>query len=81
MVPLRKWLITRPFMKTYRKLLPTMSQTEKEALEAGTVWWDGELFTGAPRWEKLLAAQPPRLSDAEQALPRRTLRGAVPHAR
>ena len=67
LVPLRKRVITRPFMKTYLKLLPTMSQTEKEALEAGTVWWDGELFTGAPRWEKLLAAQAPHLSDAEQA--------------
>ena len=66
-VPLRKRVITRPFMKTYLKLLPAMSQTEKEALEAGTVWWDGELFTGAPRWEKLLAAQAPNLSDAEQA--------------
>jgi acyl-CoA dehydrogenase len=66
-VPLRKIAVTRPFMKAYRKLLPAMSQTEKEALEAGTVWWDGELFTGAPRWEKLLAAQAPHLSSAEQA--------------
>src|SRR5580704_8842683 len=65
--PLRKALITRPFMKTYLRLLPSMSQTEKEALDAGTVWWDGELFTGAPRWEKLLAAQPPQLSAEEQA--------------
>jgi len=65
--PLRKALITRPFMKTYLKLLPAMSQTEKEALEAGTVWWDGELFTGAPHWPKLLAAKPPQLSAAEQA--------------
>src|SRR5215469_3938390 len=65
--PLRKALITRPFMKTYLKALPRMSQTEKEALEAGTVWWDGELFTGAPRWEKLLAAKPPQLSAAEAA--------------
>src|SRR6202163_736439 len=65
--PLRKALITRPFMKTYLKLLPTMSQTEKEALEAGTVWWDGELFTGAPHWPKLLAAKPPQLSGPEQA--------------
>jgi len=64
---LRKALITRPFMKTYLRLLPTMSQTEKEALEAGTVWWDGELFTGAPHWPKLLAAKPPQLSPAEQA--------------
>src|ERR1039457_1173764 len=67
LVPLRKIVITRPFMKTYLKILPAMSQTEKEALEAGTVWWDGELFTGAPRWEKLLASQAPRLSSAEQA--------------
>jgi acyl-CoA dehydrogenase len=65
--PLRKALITRPFMKTYLRLLPSMSQTEKEALEAGTVWWDGELFTGAPRWEKLLAAQAPQLSGEERA--------------
>src|SRR5215472_7599987 len=65
--PLRKALITRPFMAAYLKLLPAMSQTEKEALEAGTVWWDGELFTGAPDWKKLLAAKPPKLSDEEQA--------------
>jgi acyl-CoA dehydrogenase len=65
--PLRQALITRPFMKAYLRLLPRMSPTEKEALEAGTVWWDGELFTGAPRWEKLLAAKPPQLSAAEQA--------------
>src|ERR1700724_1911852 len=64
---LRKALITRPFMKTYLKLLPVMSQTEKEALEAGTVWGDGELFTGAPHWPKLLAAKPPQLSGPEQA--------------
>ena len=65
--PARKALITRPFMKAYLRALPRMSQTEKEALEAGTVWWDGELFTGAPRWEKLLAAKPPQLSATEQA--------------
>jgi|HubBroStandDraft_6_1064221.scaffolds.fasta_scaffold55488_2 acyl-CoA dehydrogenase len=65
--PLRKALITRPFMKAYLKLLPPMSQTEKEALEAGTVWWDGELFTGAPNWAKLLSAKAPQLSAEEQA--------------
>src|SRR3981081_1920864 len=64
---LRKALLTRPFLKTYLKLLPAMSQTEKEALEAGTVWWDGELFTGAPHWPKMLAAKPPHLSAAEHA--------------
>ena len=65
--PLRKALITRPFMKAYMRLLPTMSQTEKEALEAGTVWWDGELFTGKPRFDKLLAAKAPQLTAEEQA--------------
>jgi acyl-CoA dehydrogenase len=65
--PLRKALITRPFMKTYLRLLPSMSATEREALEAGTVWWDGELFTGAPRWERLLSSKAPALSREEQA--------------
>lgn len=65
--PLRIALITRPFMKAYLRLLPSMSPTEQEALDAGTVWWDGELFTGAPDWRKLLAAAPPRLSTEEQA--------------
>ena len=65
--PLRRALISRPFMKAYRRLLPAMSSTEREALEAGTVWWDGELFSGAPRWERLLAARAPQLSAEEQA--------------
>ncbi len=65
--PLRKALITRPFLRTYRRLLPAMSQTEKEALEAGTVWWDGELFTGKPDWSKLMSAKPPQLTAEEQA--------------
>jgi acyl-CoA dehydrogenase len=65
--PLRKAIITRPFMRAYLKLLPPMSQTEREALEAGTVWWDGELFTGAPKWSKLLSASAPQLSAEEQA--------------
>jgi len=65
--PLRRALISAPFLTAYRRMLPSMSQTEKEALEAGTVWWDGELFTGAPRWEKLQGAKAPRLSAEEQA--------------
>ena len=65
--PLRRSLISGPFLASYRRMLPSMSQTEKEALDAGTVWWDGELFTGAPRWEKLLSASAPQLSAAEQA--------------
>lgn len=65
--PLRKTMITRPFMKIYRRMLPSMSSTEREALEAGTVWWDGELFTGNPDWSKLLGAKAPRLTAEEQA--------------
>jgi acyl-CoA dehydrogenase len=59
--------ITRPFLKTYRRMLPSMSDTEREALEAGTVWWDGELFTGRPDWNKLLSAKAPGLTPEEQA--------------
>ncbi len=64
---LRIRLLTRPFMKKYRKLLPAMSSTESEALDAGTVWWDGELFTGGPNWPKLMSAKAPVLTPAEQA--------------
>jgi acyl-CoA dehydrogenase len=65
--PLRLRLMTRPFLRSYRRLLPPMSATEREALDAGTVWWDGELFTGGPHWEKLMSAKAPALNPAEQA--------------
>jgi acyl-CoA dehydrogenase len=65
--PLRKALISRPFLRAYLRLLPTMSDTEREALEAGTVWWDGELFSGNPDWSKLRATPAPRLTPEEQA--------------
>jgi acyl-CoA dehydrogenase len=65
--PLRLRLITRPFLRSYRRLLPSMSATEREALDAGTVWWDGELFTGGPNWQKLMSAKVPTLTTAEQA--------------
>jgi acyl-CoA dehydrogenase len=65
--PLRLRLMTRPFLRSYRRLLPPMSATEREALDAGTVWWDGELFTGGPHWEKLMSAKVPALTAAEQA--------------
>ena len=65
--PLRVGLITRPFLKKYLKLLPSMSSTEREALEAGTVWWDGELFSGGPNWPKLMNAKAPVLMPEEKA--------------
>ncbi|MEM9055954.1 MAG: acyl-CoA dehydrogenase [Pseudomonadota bacterium] len=63
----RRERVTRPVLKVYRKLLPNMSATEREALQAGTVWWDGELFGGTPNWNKLLATPKPTLSKEEQA--------------
>ena len=65
--PLRRALLTRSIFAVYKKLLPAMSQTEREALEAGTVWWEGELFSGRPNWRKLLDYPQPRLTAAEQA--------------
>src|ERR1700723_479832 len=65
--PLRVRLVTRPFLRSYRRLLPSMSSTEREALDAGTVWWDGELFTGGPNWSKLMSAKVPVLTATEQA--------------
>jgi acyl-CoA dehydrogenase len=65
--PLRLRLVTRPFLRSYRRLLPSMSTTEREALDAGTVWWDGELFSGGPDWQKLMSAKVPKLTAAEQA--------------
>jgi acyl-CoA dehydrogenase len=59
--------LSRPFLRLYQRLLPSMSSTEREALEAGTVWWDGQLFSGNPDWSQLLRAPTPRLSTAEQA--------------
>src|SRR5688500_15061816 len=64
---LRRTLITDRILATYRRILPDMSQTEKEAIDAGTVWWDGELFSGKPDWDKLLRTPQPRLSPEEQA--------------
>ncbi len=64
---IRMRFITKPFLMVYRRMLPTMSDTEREALEAGTVWWDGELFTGKPHWPKLLSAKAPQLTTEEQA--------------
>src|SRR3954462_15383356 len=64
---LRRKIITDHVLAAYRRILPDMSQTEKEAIDAGTVWWDGDLFSGKPDWDKLLATPAPRLSAEEQA--------------
>ncbi|MCQ8888734.1 acyl-CoA dehydrogenase [Pseudoalteromonas carrageenovora] len=60
-------LISRPTFKMFKKVLPPLSQTEREAMEAGDVWWDGELFSGNPDWQKLHRFPKPELSDKENA--------------
>ena len=62
----RQW-ITRPLLKAFREVMPAMSKTEKEALNAGNVWWDGALFSGQPDWRELLHQPPCRLTEREQA--------------
>jgi acyl-CoA dehydrogenase len=62
----RDWL-TRPIFRWARKVLPALSATEREAIEAGDVWWDAELFSGNPDWSKFLATSPAKLSAEEQA--------------
>ncbi|HMX23844.1 MAG TPA: acyl-CoA dehydrogenase [Accumulibacter sp.] len=65
--PLRRRLVSAPVFKTYKRILPQMSDTEREALEAGTVWWEGELFRGDPDWRQLLAYPVPKLTPVEQS--------------
>jgi acyl-CoA dehydrogenase len=63
---LRRILITPRLLDLFKRILPVMSNTERDALEAGTTWWDADLFTGKPKWSKLLAYGPPRLSAEER---------------
>ena len=65
--PLRRHLISRFVMPGYAKLLPRLGETERVALEAGSVWWDGDLFGGQPDFAKLLGFDIRGLSAEEQA--------------
>src|SRR5579859_3506982 len=65
--PLRRLLISGFAMRAMAKVLPRLGETERIALEAGTVWWDAELFSGRPDWHKLLDFAPKGLTPAEQA--------------
>jgi len=64
---LRRRLLTDRAFAVFRQAMPPLSDTERAALDAGTVWWDGELFTGCPAWSRLLDYPRPALSEAEQA--------------
>lgn len=64
---LRRQYFTKPLFSWFQKVLPPMSETERDAIDAGTVWWDGELFSGRPDWDKLLAYPKVKLTEEEQA--------------
>lgn len=64
---LRINIVSSLVLKIFRKLLPQISQTEQEALDAGTVWWEGALFSGKPDWNQLLAYPKPELMPEEKA--------------
>ena len=63
----RQQYLTKPLLKVYRKIMPEMSSTEKEAIDAGTTWWEADLFRGNPDWHKMHNFPVPRLSAEEQA--------------
>lgn len=64
---IRHKLVSTPLLKYVRAVLPPMSDTEREAIDAGTVWWEAELFRGAPDWNKLVEYPEAKLTAEEQA--------------
>ena len=66
-IPVRQKLISRWVFKLMKSALPPMSQTEREALEAGNTWWDAELFSGSPNWAVLQDLPPASISKEERA--------------
>jgi len=64
---IRKQYISNPLLTMFRGIMPEMSKTEQEAIDAGTTWFEAELFRGTPDWKKLHNYPKPRLSAEEQA--------------
>ncbi|MEO5566294.1 MAG: acyl-CoA dehydrogenase [Luteimonas sp.] len=64
---IRRQYITAPLLKFYTRILPPLSDTERTALESGTVGFEGELFSGKPDWQQLLSQPKPELTAEEQA--------------
>ena len=62
----RRALFSSRLMLLFKKVMPAMSQTEKEAIDAGTTWWEGDLFQGQPDWQKLHSYPKPQLTQEEQ---------------
>lgn len=63
----RRYYFTGPLLKKFQKSLPKISETERIAIEAGTIWWDGQLFSGDPQWTDLFKIPVATLTDEEQA--------------
>ncbi|WP_195910691.1 acyl-CoA dehydrogenase [Solemya velum gill symbiont] len=61
-----KWF-TAPLHARFKRVLPRLSETEQQALNAGTIGWDGQLFSGNPDWQQLHSTPSSRLSREEQA--------------
>ena len=61
-----KWL-SQPAFKLFKSILPPLSATEQAAIDAGTVWWDAEIFNGKPDWQKLSQYRDPQLTPEEQS--------------
>ena len=64
---LRREHISTKILGVFSKMLPTLSKTENDALAAGSVWWEGELFSGFPNWQTLNDLPAAKLTDEEQA--------------
>lgn len=64
---LRRRYLSAPVFAHIGKIMPPISQTEREAIDAGGVWWEAELFSGRPNWRALFDAPAARLSEREQA--------------
>jgi len=64
---IRRNYVSSQILKFYKSVLPSISQTEKEAIDAGSIWWDGEIFSGNPDWDVLRRNPKPKLSTEEQA--------------
>ena len=63
----RQEILSKPLLRLLRKKLPPISKAEQEALDAGTVWWEGELFAGRPDWDKLHRLPYPSLTAEEKS--------------
>lgn len=65
--PIRRALLSKPVFAVLKKSMPPISATERDALEAGTTWWEKELFSGKPNWNEFAQINLPQLTAEEQS--------------